>query len=225
MYYIVLHVTLLVIMFFIFGCMIGYGFRYWWEKQREASRQAAFMSPSTSSSSGEGLNKPTISKTKTSAQKEITKENSGPSEKEKKSVAKKTIKTLTKDTEKKSSQLVSQDLEQSVEISPNNSSPNNSSPSDNKAPSQDNKADSVGARPSGLAAPREGKADDLKKIKGIGKQNEKKLADLGIFHFEQIANWTDQEVAWVGTFLAFPGRIEREDWISQAKELANRKID
>jgi predicted flap endonuclease-1-like 5' DNA nuclease len=77
------------------------------------------------------------------------------------------------------------------------------------------------AKPAGLAAPRGGgKADDLKRIKGIGKQNEGRLHGLGIWHFDQIAAWTDEEVRWVGHFLAFPGRIEREEWVAQAKVLA-----
>ncbi|MGO1080125.1 hypothetical protein [Inquilinus sp. CA228] len=77
-----------------------------------------------------------------------------------------------------------------------------------------------GARPVGLAGPRGGKADDLKRIKGIGPQNEGRLHGLGIWHFDQIAAWTQANVDWVGAFLAFPGRIEREDWVSQAKQLA-----
>lgn len=77
-----------------------------------------------------------------------------------------------------------------------------------------------GARPLGLAAPREGKADDLKRIKGIGPQNEGRLHGLGVWHFDQIAAWTPANVDWVGEFLAFPGRIEREDWVAQAKQLA-----
>ncbi len=76
------------------------------------------------------------------------------------------------------------------------------------------------AKPVGLAAPRGGKADDLKRIRGIGKQNEGRLHGLGTWHFDQIAAWTKKEVEWVGHFLAFPGRIEREDWVSQAKVLA-----
>ena len=82
------------------------------------------------------------------------------------------------------------------------------------------KADAVGSRPVGLGAARGGKADDLKRIRGIGKVNEKKLADLGIYHFDQIAAWTAAEVRWVGTFLSFAGRIEREEWVAQATSLA-----
>lgn len=77
-----------------------------------------------------------------------------------------------------------------------------------------------GVKPTGLAAPIDGKADDLKRIKGIGKQNEGRLHGLGIWHFNQIAQWSAEEVKWVGAFLAFPGRIEREDWVGQAKILA-----
>lgn len=77
-----------------------------------------------------------------------------------------------------------------------------------------------GAKPAGLAAPRGGKADDLKRIRGIGKQNEGRLHGLGVWHFDQIAAWTSDEVTWVGGYLAFPGRIEREDWVAQAKVLA-----
>ncbi|MGL5116175.1 MAG: hypothetical protein ACRC7C_12700 [Beijerinckiaceae bacterium] len=77
-----------------------------------------------------------------------------------------------------------------------------------------------GKRPRGLASPRGGKADDLKCIRGIGKQNEARLHGLGIWHFDQVASWSADEALWVGSYLAFPGRIEREEWLSQAKVLA-----
>lgn len=77
-----------------------------------------------------------------------------------------------------------------------------------------------GTKPAGAAAPRSGKPDELELIRGIGPQNERRLHELGIFHFDQIAAWTPQEALWVGGYLAFPGRIEREDWIGQAKLLA-----
>ena len=78
----------------------------------------------------------------------------------------------------------------------------------------------AGKRPLGLAGPRGGTADDLKRIRGIGMQNEGRLHGLGIWHFDQIAAWTKEQVLWVGGYLAFPGRIDREDWIAQAKVLA-----
>ncbi len=78
------------------------------------------------------------------------------------------------------------------------------------------KADHVGSRPQGLGAARDDKADDLQRIKGIGPVNERKLHELGMFHFDQIAAWTRPEIRWVGTYLSFPGRIDREQWVSQA---------
>ena len=77
-----------------------------------------------------------------------------------------------------------------------------------------------GQRPPGLVAPRGGVRDDLKHIRGIGHQNEGRLHALGIWHFQQIADWTHENVCWTGSYLAFPGRIDREDWIGQAKDLA-----
>ena len=79
----------------------------------------------------------------------------------------------------------------------------------------------AGRRPRGLIGPRGGKADDLKLIRGIGPQNEGRLHALGIWHFAQIAAWTPEEVSWIGSYLAFPGRIEREGWRGQAQQLAN----
>ena len=66
-----------------------------------------------------------------------------------------------------------------------------------------------------------GGADDLKRIKGIGPKNENALNELGIYTFAQIAEWTDAQVNWVESRLEFPGRIQREEWISQAKLLAS----
>jgi predicted flap endonuclease-1-like 5' DNA nuclease len=80
-----------------------------------------------------------------------------------------------------------------------------------------------GKRPAGYAKPIGGKADDLKRIRGIGPQNEGRLHGLGIWHFDQVAKWTADECLWVGSYLAFPGRIEREEWVKQAKTLASGK--
>ncbi len=76
-------------------------------------------------------------------------------------------------------------------------------------------------RPAVIAAPRDGKKDDLKQIKGIGPKLEATLNGLGIYHFDQIAAWSKQEIEWVDDYLSFKGRIERDGWISQAKKLAD----
>ncbi|MCB1458661.1 MAG: 50S ribosomal protein L21, partial [Nitratireductor sp.] len=76
------------------------------------------------------------------------------------------------------------------------------------------------AAPVALFATPEGAADDLKKISGVGPVLEEKLNALGITKFAQIAAFSEEEVAKVDEVLNFKGRIAREDWISQARELA-----
>jgi predicted flap endonuclease-1-like 5' DNA nuclease len=78
-------------------------------------------------------------------------------------------------------------------------------------------------RPKGIAQARGGKADNLQRISGIGPKNERTLHSLGFFHFDQIAGWSDEEVAWVDNHLKFNGRIIREEWILQAGLLAEGK--
>ncbi len=80
-------------------------------------------------------------------------------------------------------------------------------------------ADAETNPPELLEAPR-GEADDLKKLKGLGPKLEETLNELGIFHFWQIAAWTPAQAAWVDTRLNVKGRIERDEWIAQAKTLA-----
>ena len=63
--------------------------------------------------------------------------------------------------------------------------------------------------------------DDLKRIKGVGRVIEDKLNDLGIHTYAQIAAWTPENVTWVDGYLSFRGRVTREDWINQAKALAD----
>lgn len=65
-----------------------------------------------------------------------------------------------------------------------------------------------------------GQADDLKKISGVGPKLEQTLNELGVWHYEQVANFTEADIAWVDSRLRFKGRIERDDWIGQAKALA-----
>ncbi|WP_274626917.1 ATP-binding cassette domain-containing protein [Arvimicrobium flavum] len=74
-----------------------------------------------------------------------------------------------------------------------------------------------------LTAPRGGQPDALTRIKGIGPVNERKLNDHGIFHFDQIAAWKRADIAAAEAYLAFDGRIGREDWVGQAKALARQQ--
>ncbi len=75
-------------------------------------------------------------------------------------------------------------------------------------------------RPKGIAKARGDKADKLQRISGVGPKNERVLHNLGFFHFDQIAAWTSEQIAWVDDHLKFNGRIGREEWVAQAKLLA-----
>lgn len=75
-----------------------------------------------------------------------------------------------------------------------------------------------------LAAP-EGTADDLMRIKGIGPKLSARLAELGVFHYAQIAGWTPEQLAAVDAQLGnFQGRPERDQWQSQARLLASGDV-
>lgn len=65
----------------------------------------------------------------------------------------------------------------------------------------------------------EGFVDDVKLIGGVGPALEKKLAGLGVTSLKQIAEWTADDIARVDAELNFKGRIERDEWIEQAKDL------
>jgi NADH-quinone oxidoreductase subunit E len=79
----------------------------------------------------------------------------------------------------------------------------------------------TGRRPAGLAAARNDKGDDLTIIKGIGPKLAALCHSLGFHHFDQIAAWTEDEIAWVDDNLeGFKGRVTRDGWVAQAKALA-----
>ncbi len=79
----------------------------------------------------------------------------------------------------------------------------------------------TGTKPAALDAARKGGADNLKMIKGVGPKLEALLNRLGFYHFDQIANWSADEVAWVDQNLeGFKGRVSRDNWVEQARTLA-----
>ncbi|MGP9789940.1 50S ribosomal protein L21 [Roseinatronobacter sp. NSM] len=81
-----------------------------------------------------------------------------------------------------------------------------------------------GSKPANLLSEaRDGKADDLKKISGVGPKLETLLNENGVFHFDQIAAWNAAEIAYMDDQLSFKGRIERDGWIDQAKQFAAEK--
>ena len=67
-------------------------------------------------------------------------------------------------------------------------------------------------------------ADDLKDIVGVGPFLERKLHSLGIYTFRQVANFTKEDINKVNELIEFfPGRIERDNWVDQAKDFYDRK--
>jgi len=86
-------------------------------------------------------------------------------------------------------------------------------------PMPDGVAADMREKPELLDAPR-GQADDLKQLRGVGPRLEEQLNRLGVWHLRQIASWSEGEAAWVDDHLeGFKGRILRDDWIGQAREL------
>jgi predicted flap endonuclease-1-like 5' DNA nuclease len=66
-----------------------------------------------------------------------------------------------------------------------------------------------------------GTVEDLKRIRGIGVLIEKKLNSMGVVSYDQIANWSSQDIDRISQVLDFKGRIERENWVEQARILAS----
>ena len=107
------------------------------------------------------------------------------------------------------------------------------SPSDVKVSNAAEKAASVETKPEyklddknrPVAMERPEVVDDLKLISGVGPKIEATLHELGIFTYKQVAAWKKAEREWVDGYLSFHGRIEREDWVKQAKALAKGGVE
>ncbi|HEV2504697.1 MAG TPA: NADH-quinone oxidoreductase subunit E [Mesorhizobium sp.] len=78
-------------------------------------------------------------------------------------------------------------------------------------------------RPKGISKP--AAVDDLELISGVGPKIAATLHELGIFTYAQVASWKKAEREWVDGYLSFHGRIEREDWVKQAKALAKGGVE
>ena len=106
-----------------------------------------------------------------------------------------------------------------AEVKPMDKALRTSSDNDDKDNQADGNSVPYSWAPTILYAPPVEKRDDLKKISGIGNKLEQLLNDLGIYKYEQLANFNQQNIAWVNNRLYFSGRIEREKWVEQAKLL------
>ena len=79
-------------------------------------------------------------------------------------------------------------------------------------------------RPPGLPAANSGAPDDFTLIDGVSPLQQSTLYSLGIYHFDQIAAWTPENVAWVDKYLRLRGRIGDEEWVEQARDLAHEGV-
>lgn len=87
-------------------------------------------------------------------------------------------------------------------------------------------AEGAGKKPRGLKQPRKAGADDLKKIEGVGPKLEETLNGWGIYHFDQIAKWGPEEIAYADQNVPrFKGRCTRDKWVSQAKIIVEEGMD
>jgi predicted flap endonuclease-1-like 5' DNA nuclease len=103
----------------------------------------------------------------------------------------------------------------------------NSVKSESKAKSGINpifkKNSGIDTKPLVLSSSRPTGKDNLKKIKGIDSKVETDLNNLGIYHFDQIAKWSNKNCDWIDEFLLLPGYSKKFQWVDQAKILASGK--
>lgn len=76
------------------------------------------------------------------------------------------------------------------------------------------------AKPPVLQAPRHGAPDDFTLIEGVSLLQQTTLYSLGVFHYDQVAAWSDEHVAWIDNYLRLRGRIDDQEWREQAAALS-----
>ena len=89
--------------------------------------------------------------------------------------------------------------------------------------SEEQKTEKLGLLKSIVGEGSSDQKDDLKEISGVGPVYEEKLNSIGIFTFEQVSKLTPESIKAIEELTKyFPGKIEREDWVSQAKNLMDK---
>ncbi|MEP0522294.1 MAG: hypothetical protein ABJO09_15755 [Hyphomicrobiales bacterium] len=213
---------ILYILFFVIGWLIA---RWLWNKKLSEAREASSYPLSVSSRTMPETSSDTAAATTASASADTA-----PQQDDKTTAAKDSPSEVAKTTpsaspatkpvsSKRSAKVTDDGTSEAAKATTASKPEKTSKPAKAKPAKPAKKAESN--KPERLKGPRDGEADDLKKIKGVGKKIEEKLNGFGIYHFDQIGNWTDDQVKWIGGELAFAGRIERENWIEQAKVLAS----
>lgn len=75
-------------------------------------------------------------------------------------------------------------------------------------------------KPPVLTSARNGAPDDFTLIESVSPLQQTTLNAIGIFHFDQIAAWTPENVAWIDRYFRLRGRVTEEEWVEQAADLA-----
>ncbi|MFC7703445.1 NADH-quinone oxidoreductase subunit NuoE [Plastorhodobacter daqingensis] len=82
------------------------------------------------------------------------------------------------------------------------------------------RASGSGVKPVTLSSPRTDQREDLTRLEGVDADTQAALNELGIWHLDQIAAWTAEELAWVDANLkGHAGRASREGWVAAAQAL------
>ena len=148
-----------------------------------------------------------------------------PVSKEKSASAKEGAKETRQDAESRSPKKRARDLKEDItEIEPEPAAFRDPKPKALKPESSRSRPAAAASlsdvnRPPAMDKPEN--PDSLKLISGVGPKIEATLNDLGIYTLGQIARWTEAEREWVDGYLRFNGRIDRDNWIRQAKALAD----
>ncbi|MBU6319131.1 MAG: hypothetical protein KGS00_05720 [Alphaproteobacteria bacterium] len=71
-----------------------------------------------------------------------------------------------------------------------------------------------------LPAPRAEGPDPLQRLSGLGPSIERRLHDVGIFHFDQLARMSEEDAKWLDAQLGGAGRVRFENWIAEAGRLS-----
>lgn len=79
-------------------------------------------------------------------------------------------------------------------------------------------------KPPVLTAARNGAPDDFTLIENVSALQQSTLNAIGVFHFDQIAAWAPEHVAWIDRYFRLRGRIVQEEWVEQAAELARHGV-
>jgi len=74
-------------------------------------------------------------------------------------------------------------------------------------------------KPELLESPRNGEKDDLTQIKGIGPKVADQLNEAGIYHLDQIASWSEENIKWLEIHTTFAHRATKDLWVNQANSL------